>query len=31
VRMPGGRRWRFQGLAADRLHALDLSDAAAAR
>jgi enediyne biosynthesis protein E4 len=28
VRMPGGRRWRFQGLAADRLHVLDLSDAA---
>jgi hypothetical protein len=31
VRMPGGRRWRWQGLAADRLHSLDLSDAAAAR
>jgi hypothetical protein len=29
VRMPGGRRWRWQGLAADRLHVLELSDAAA--
>jgi hypothetical protein len=28
VRMPGGRRWRWQGLAVDRLHVLDLSDAA---
>ena len=26
VRMPGGRRWRWQGLAADRLHVLELSD-----
>jgi hypothetical protein len=29
VRMPGGRRWRWQGLAADRLHVLELSEAAA--
>jgi hypothetical protein len=28
VRMPGGRRWRFQGLASDRLHVLELSEAA---
>ncbi len=28
VRMPGGRRWRFQGLAADRVHVLELSEAA---
>ena len=25
VRMPGGARWRWEGLAADRLHVLDLS------
>ncbi len=25
VRMPGGMRWRWEGLAADRLHVLDLS------
>jgi hypothetical protein len=31
VRMPGGRRWRWQRLAADRLHTLDLSDAALVR
>jgi enediyne biosynthesis protein E4 len=31
VRMPGGRRWRWQGLAVDRLHTLELSDAASAR
>ena len=29
VRMPGGRRWRWTGLAADRLHVLELSDSAA--
>jgi hypothetical protein len=29
VRMPGGRRWRWQGLAADRLHVLELSESAA--
>jgi hypothetical protein len=29
VRMPGGRRFRWTGLAADRLHVLDLSEAAA--
>jgi hypothetical protein len=29
VRMPGGRRWRWQGLAADRLHTLELSNTAA--
>jgi hypothetical protein len=28
VRMPGGRRWRWNGLAADRLHVLELSDSA---
>jgi hypothetical protein len=28
VRMPGGKRWRWQGLAADRLHVLELSEAA---
>ncbi len=27
VRMPGGSRWRWQALAADRLHVLELSDA----
>jgi hypothetical protein len=27
VRLPGGRRWRWQGLAGDRLHVLELSDA----
>ncbi len=26
VRMPGGARWRWAGLAADRLHELALSD-----
>jgi hypothetical protein len=31
VRMPGGRRWRWQGMAADRLHMLELSDATAVR
>ena len=25
VRMPGGRRWKWEGLAADRLHVLELS------
>ncbi len=30
VRMPGGRRWSWQGLEVDRLHTLDLSDAAGA-
>jgi hypothetical protein len=25
VRMPGGRHWRWQGLASDRLHALELA------
>jgi enediyne biosynthesis protein E4 len=25
VRMPGGRRWKWQGLAADRLHVLELA------
>jgi hypothetical protein len=29
VRMPGGRRWRWQGLAADRLHTLELAHTAA--
>jgi hypothetical protein len=28
VRMPGGRRWRWQGLAVDRLHVLELSASA---
>ena len=28
VRMPGGRRWRWQGLAVDRLHVLELSESA---
>jgi hypothetical protein len=28
VRMPGGKRWRWQGLAGDRLHVLDLSESA---
>jgi hypothetical protein len=28
VRMPGGRRWRWQGLAGDRLHVLELSESA---
>jgi hypothetical protein len=27
VRMPGGERWRWQGLASDRLHVLELVDA----
>jgi hypothetical protein len=26
VRMPGGRRWRFSGLAVDRLHVAELSE-----
>jgi hypothetical protein len=29
VRMPGGRRWRWTGLAVDRLHQLELNDTAA--
>ncbi len=29
VRMPGGRRWQWRGLAADRLHVLELSESAA--
>jgi enediyne biosynthesis protein E4 len=29
VRMPGGRRWRWQGLAVDQLHALELSESTA--
>ena len=29
VRMPGGRRWRWRGLAADQLHALELSESTA--
>ncbi len=28
VRMPGGRRWRWPALTGDRLHVLELSDAA---
>jgi hypothetical protein len=28
VRMPGGARWRWEGLSADRLHALELADSA---
>jgi hypothetical protein len=28
VRMPGGGRWRWQGLPVDRLHVLELSEAA---
>jgi hypothetical protein len=28
VRMPGGARWRWRGLAGDRLHVLELTDAA---
>ena len=28
VRMPGGRRWQWRGLAGDRLHVLELSDSA---
>jgi hypothetical protein len=28
VRMPGGRRWQWRGLAADRLHVLELSESA---
>jgi hypothetical protein len=28
VRMPGGRRWRWRGLAGDRLHVLELSESA---
>jgi hypothetical protein len=28
VRMPGGKRWRWQGLPADRLHVLELSESA---
>jgi hypothetical protein len=30
VRMPGGGRWRWEGLAVDRLHTLDLADSARA-
>ncbi len=30
VRMPGGRRWSWRGLEVDRLHILELSDAAGA-
>jgi enediyne biosynthesis protein E4 len=30
VRMPGGRRWQWRGLAADRLHVLELSESAGA-
>jgi enediyne biosynthesis protein E4 len=30
VRMPGGRRWQWRGLPGDRLHVLELSDAARA-
>jgi hypothetical protein len=30
VRMPGGQRWQWRGLAVDRLHVLELSDAARA-
>ena len=29
LRMPGGRRWQWRGLAADQLHALALSESAA--
>jgi enediyne biosynthesis protein E4 len=29
VRMPGGRRWQWRGLAADQLHALELSESTA--
>ena len=29
VRMPGGRRFRFQGLATNRWHVLELTDASA--
>jgi hypothetical protein len=29
VRMPGGRRWHWRGLAADRLHVIDLSEPSA--
>jgi len=29
VRMPGGRRWKWQGLSVDRLHVLELSESAA--
>ena len=29
VRMPGGRRWRFEGMDADRRHVLDLDEARA--
>ena len=28
IRMPGGRRWQWRGLGGDRLHVLELSDAA---
>jgi hypothetical protein len=28
VRMPGGRRWQWEGLAADRLHVVELSETA---
>jgi enediyne biosynthesis protein E4 len=31
VRMPGGRRWSWKGLGVDRLHVLELSEAAAAK
>jgi enediyne biosynthesis protein E4 len=31
VRMPGGRRWRWQGLSSGRVHVLELSDSAAVR
>ncbi len=30
VRMPGGRRWHWRGLAGDRVHPLELSDTAGA-
>jgi enediyne biosynthesis protein E4 len=30
VRMPGGQKWQWQGLPVDRLHVLELSDAARA-
>jgi hypothetical protein len=26
--MPGGRRWQWEGLAADRLHVVELSETA---
>jgi hypothetical protein len=31
VRMPGGRRWSWKGLGVDRLHTLELSEAAATK